>query len=166
MAFDAYIKFEGGPKLSGESDRKGHEDEIAILSFSFGAANPATISGGTRGAAAGKGTVSPFTINKTTDASSPVLFQSCMAGAHFPKATVTLNKSGGDAHLPYLTYEFEEVYISSIQWSGSSGGDERPMESISLDFGSMKATYSEQTVAGAAGAQIIGKWNVRTQSAD
>lgn len=166
MAFDAYIKFEGGPKLTGESDRKGHEGEIAIMSFSFGASNPATISGGTRGAAAGRGTVSPFTIMKTTDASSPTLFQACMAGSHFPKATVTLNKSGGDASLPYLKYEFEEVYISAVQWSGSSGGDDRPMENLSIDFGSVKVTYSEQTETGSAGSQIIGKWNVRTQTAD
>ncbi len=166
MAFDAYLKFEGGPKLSGESERKGHEGDIEIMSFSFGASNPATISGGTKGSAAGKGTVSSFNISKVADTASPILFQACMKGDHFPKATVTLNKSGGDAHLPYLIFEFEEVYISSVQWSGASGGDDRPMESISFDFGSVKTTYSQQTETGSAGEQIIGKWNVRTQMAN
>ncbi|MEK9501980.1 Hcp family type VI secretion system effector [Gaopeijia maritima] len=166
MAFDAYLKFEGGPKLGGESDRKGHEGEIAILAFSFGASNPATISGGTKGSAAGKGVVSAFTVNKTSDTSSAILFQACMKGDHFPKATVTLNKAGGDAHLPYLIYEFEEVYISSFQMSGSSGGDDRPMETMNLDFGKVKVTYSAQTETGAAGEQIIGQWNVRTQTPD
>lgn len=166
MAFDAYLKFEGGPKLGGESDRKGHEGEIAIMAFSFGASNPATISGGTKGSAAGKGVVSSFTVNKTTDTSSPILFQACMKGDHFPKATITLNKSGGDAHLPYLIYEFEEVYISSFQWSGSSGGDDRPMETMGIDFGKVKVTYSAQTETGSAGEQIIGQWNVRTQTPD
>lgn len=166
MAFDAYLKFEGGPKLSGESERKGHEGDIEILSFSFGAANSATISGGTKGSAAGKGTVSSFTISKVTDTASPILFQACMKGDHFPKATVTLNKSGGDAHLPYLIFEFAEVYISSLSWSGASGGEDRPMETLGFDFGTVTATYSQQTETGSAGEQIIGKWNVRTQSAD
>ncbi len=166
MAFDAYLKFEGGPKIKGESTRKGHEDEIEILSFSFGASNPATISGGTQGSGAGKGTVSSFNIMKTTDTASAILFQACMKGDHFPKAKVTLNKSGGDAALPYLIYEFAEVYISGVQWSGSSGGDDRPVESLSFDFGTVKVTYSQQTETGSAGEQIIGKWNVRTQTAD
>lgn len=164
MAFDAYIKFDGGPKVEGESERKGHEGEIAILSFSFGGRNPASIGGNTKGSAAGKGTVSSFNFMKTTDLGSPTLFQACMQGSHFPKATVTLNKSGGDEALPYLTYEFEEVYISSFQWSGSSGGNDRPTEQVSLDFGKVSVNYSQQTEKGSAGKQMAGSWNVRTQT--
>lgn len=165
MAFDAYLKFEGGPTIKGESIREGHKDEIEIYSFSFGAANHATIDGGTHGSASGKGSVTEFNITKTTDSTSPILFQACMKGDHFPKAKVTLNKSGGDSAVPFLIYEFEEVYITSLNWSGAGGGDDRPMEGLSFAFGQVTVTYSAQSTSGSAADQIIGKWNVRTQTA-
>ena len=43
MAFDAFLKFEGGPKVEGESNRKGFEKQIDVFSFSFGASNPSSI---------------------------------------------------------------------------------------------------------------------------
>ena len=164
MAFAAYIKFDGGPKIEGESERKGHENEIAIDNFSITASNRATIGGSTKGSAAGKGEVSAFSFTKTTDLGSPVLFQACLQGSHFPKAIVTLNKAGGDQALPFLKYEFEEVYISAFTWSGGVGGGDRPMESLNLDFGKVSINYSQQTETGAAGKQISGSWNIRTQT--
>lgn len=163
MAFDAYLKLEG---LEGESVREGHKGEIEIYSFSFGSNNPASISGSTAGAGVGKGTVSSFNIVKTTDTCSPVMFQNCMQGKHWPTATVTLNKSGGDAALPFLIFEFKEVYCSSLQWSGGTGGDDRPMESASFDFGAVKVTYTQQDEKGAAAKKPTGSWNVRTQTKD
>jgi type VI secretion system secreted protein Hcp len=165
MAFDAYIKFEGGPQVEGESERDGHEGEIAILSYSFGASNNANIGGNTKGSAAGTGDVHPFSFTKETDLGSPTLFQACLQGSHFPKAKVTLNKSGGQESLPYLTYEFEEVYISNFSWSGSTSDAEAPpMETLTLEFGKVKINYSQQTEKGSAGKQMAGSWNVRKQT--
>lgn len=161
MAFDAYLKLEG---LEGESERDGHKGEIEIFSFSFGASNSGSIQGGTTGAGVGKGHVSSFSLIKTTDTCSPVIFQNCMQGKHWPTAVVTLNKSGGDASLPFLKFEFKEIYCSSVQWSGGSGGDDRPMESVSLDFGAVKITYKQQDEKGAAAKVPTGSWNVRTQT--
>ena len=161
MAFDAYLNMEG---LKGESERDGHKDEIEIFSFSFGASNNSTISGGTTGSGAGKGTVSSFNVMKTTDTTSPIIFQNCMQGKHWPTAFVTLNKSGGDASLAFLKIEFKEIYCSSIQWSGGAGGDDRPMESVSFDFGAVKFTYKQQDAKGVAAKVPAGSWNVRTQT--
>lgn len=161
MAFDAYLDLEG---LEGESERKGHEKQIEIFSFSFGASNAGSIQGGTTGAGVGKGMVSSFNCMKTTDTTSPVIFQNCMQGKHWPKASVTLNKSGGEASLPFLKFEFKEIYCSSIQWSGGAGGDDRPMESVSFDFGACKITYTQQDEKGAAAKVPTGSWNVRTQT--
>lgn len=161
MAFDAYLKLEG---LEGESVRDGHVGEIEIFSFSFGAHNSGSIQGGTTGAGIGKGTVSAFSLMKTTDTTSPVIFQNCMQGKHWPTANVTLNKSGGEAALPFLKFEFKELYCSAIQWSGGSGGDDRPMESVSFDFGAVKITYTQQDEKGGAAKVPTGSWNVRTQT--
>ena len=85
MAFDAYLMLDG---LEGESETSGYEGQIEIYSFSFGASNPASIT--SSGMATGKATVSSFNVMKTTDTTSPEIFQQCMQGVHWPTATVTL----------------------------------------------------------------------------
>jgi type VI secretion system secreted protein Hcp len=155
MAFDAFLKFDG---VDGESTRKGFEKHIEIYSFSFGAANPTTIGAG-GGGGAGKVSLGGFNVMKKTDGSSTALFQACCTGKHFPKAKVTLHKAGGDDAVDYLVYEFEKVFIESIQWSGSSGGDDSPAESLSLNFGKVTVTYTPQTESGAKGSPTVASWD-------
>ena len=44
----------------------------------------------------------------------------------------------------YLQYDFTDVMVESIQWSGSSGGDDTPTESVSFAFAKVKITYNKQ----------------------
>ncbi len=162
MAFDAFLKIDG---VNGESTRKGFEKQIEILSFSLGASNPVTMGSAGGGAGAGKASISSFNCLKASDAASPGLFQACCSGKHYPKATVTLQKAGGDSPVDYLKYEFENVYVESIQWSGSSGGDDRPTESLSLAFGKVTVTYTPQTDKGAKGSPVVGSWDVQKVAA-
>ena len=126
MALEAFLKIEGIP---GESRKQGHADEIDILSFSFGASNPTTVGKGT-GAGASQVNISSFNIMKSTDLSSAPLFLRCAKGEHIPTAIVTLRKAGGENPLEYLQYKFSKVYVDSIQWSGSSGGDDTPTSTL------------------------------------
>jgi type VI secretion system secreted protein Hcp len=160
MAYDAFIKIDG---VDGESTRKGFEKHIEILSFSWGASNPTTIGSG-GGGGAGKVSLSSFNIMKVTDAASPGLFQACCTGKHFPKAKAVLHKAGGDEAVDYLVYEFEKVFVESIQWSGSSGGDDRPTESLSLAFGKVTITYTPQTETGAKGSPVVASWDAMAVS--
>lgn len=159
MAWDAYMTMEG---VSGESQREGHEGEIEVISFSFGASNPSSIGIG-GGGGTGTTSLSSFNFMKKTDGASAEIFQHCCTGEHFPTAVMTLYKSGGAAGaLPYLEYAFEEVYIDNIQWSGSDGGDNVPMESVSFSFGKVEITYTEQNPDGTAGGDHVGTWDVRS----
>jgi len=164
VAFDTFIKL---GDLKGESTRKGFEGQVEIFSFSFGASNPTTVGSGTTGMSAGKVSVSSFNIMKKSDSSSPTLFQMCCIGDHFKTATVTLNKASGDKTTPlsFLKYDFTEVYIDSIQWSGSSGGDDTPTESVSLAFAKVKITYTPQKADGTAGSPILASWDQTTVEA-
>jgi type VI secretion system secreted protein Hcp len=164
MAYDAFLKIEG-PEVKGESTDKGHEGSIEIFSFSWGASNPSTIGSHTRGSGGGKVTISDFTVVKRSDRASAALFKQCCSGTHFATAKVTLRKSGGDK-LEYLIYEFEEVFVDNMQWSGSAGGDDSPMETVSFTFGKVKATYTEQNEDGTPGAQVIYGWDVRNNTAE
>src|SRR5437763_9072381 len=96
MAFDTFLKLEGGPtEVKGEATRQGFEGWIEIYSFSWGASNPTTVGTGSTGLSAGKVSISSFNLMKKTEASSANLFQACCAGQHFTKATVVMNKASG-----------------------------------------------------------------------
>jgi type VI secretion system secreted protein Hcp len=146
MAFDTFLKFEGGNTVEGESTASGHEKEIEIYSFSFGASNPVTVGSGASGISAGKVSISSFNVMKKTEKSSTKLFAACCSGQHFPKAIVTLRKATGvdGGQGTFLLYTFEDVMIESIQWSGSTGGDDTPTESLSIAFGKVTIDYSMQ----------------------
>jgi type VI secretion system secreted protein Hcp len=161
MAFDAFIQI---PNVDGESKRKGFEKQIEIDSFSLGASNPSTIGSG-GGGGAGKASISSFNIMKKTDLASVLLFQKCCEGEHFDKVTVTLNKAGGKVAVDFLKYEFEHVFVDSIQWSGSSGGDDTPTESVSLSFGKVVMTYTAQGDDASKGATKVGQWDLEKVSA-
>jgi len=153
MAFDTYLLIGDGKKMptgtAGEATAAAldpKEGWIAIYSFSWGASNPTTVGSGGTGLAAGKASVSSFNIMKKTENSSCDLFQACCSGQHFPTAKVVMRKAAGTAGKQgtFLQYDFTDVMVESIQWSGSSGGDDTPTESVSFAFAKVKIAYSKQ----------------------
>jgi type VI secretion system secreted protein Hcp len=162
MAFNSFIKLEGAISYAGESTHQGKEGWSDIFSFSWGASNPVTV-GGKDGLAAGKASVSSFNIMKRSEKSSGALFLACCSGEHIDKVTVELHKAAGTSGktIPFITYTFEQCMIESVQWSGSSGGDDTPTESVSIAFTKVKISYQAQDEKGAkkGGAMDTG-WNV------
>lgn len=158
MAFDAYLKIEG---IDGEVTAKGMEKTVEIYSFSFGASNPTSVSssGGT-GMSAGKVSMSSFNFMKKLDKASSSLFQACCNGKHFAKATLSLRKAGGDAGQGvFLEYVLTPVFVDSVQWSGSTGGDDTPTESVSFNFGKIELTYSTVDDKGKAAKAGQAAWD-------
>jgi len=163
VGYDSYIKIEG---LPGESRKTGFEQQIEILSFSFGSSNSTNFGPGSTGSAGGGRTsVSDFSLMKRTDTCSPQLFKNCCGGKDYTGATVSLNKQTGTTSYVYLKYEFEDVFVTSVQWSGSGGGgDDSPMESVSFCFGKVTVTYTPQKDDGTPGDPVVNSYDVRTDS--
>ncbi|HEY0777016.1 MAG TPA: type VI secretion system tube protein Hcp [Gemmatirosa sp.] len=143
MAFDTYLKI---ATIDGEATAKGFEKNIEIFSFSWGASAPVTVGPGTGGVSAGRVSISSFNIMKKTDATSTLLFQAACTGQHFDNMVVSMRKASGTAggQAVFLIYTFNEVMVESIQWSGSSGGDDTPTESVSFAFGKVQVQYNTQ----------------------
>lgn len=159
MAFDTFLDIEGVP---GECTATGFENKIEIYSFSWGASNPTTVGSGSTGLSAGKVSISSFNVMKKTEKSSPVLFAACCNGKHYDTATVTMRKAAGEAgQKAFLTYTFSDVMVESVQWSGSSGGDDTPTESVSLAFAKVEIEYLQQdSKGGAVGKPIKASWDL------
>ena len=161
MAFDAFLKLDG---VEGEGTRKGFEKQIPLESFSWGAHNPTSPVGA--GAGAGRVEISNFTVTKKTDRSSAKLFQSCCTGKHFPTAMLTVLKaSGANSGLAYLKYEFKELFVTDINWSGATGGDDTRTEHAGFAFSSVEVTYTPQKPDGSPDAAIVVRYNRKTGDA-
>jgi type VI secretion system secreted protein Hcp len=161
MAFDAFLAI---PGVEGESTRDGHVGETEIFSFSWGVDNPSTIGSAAPGSGGGRATLSAFNFMKKSDKFTSAAFSQCCVGQAFDKATVTLQKaSGGTGEgLKFIIYEFTKVYFTSIQWSGSSGGDDTPTEACSFTFAAVKMTYVPQDANGTPGDQLINNYDQTT----
>jgi type VI secretion system secreted protein Hcp len=158
MAFDTFLDLEG---VEGECTATGFEKKIEIYSFSWGASNPTTVSSGKDGLSAGKVSISSFNVMKKTEKSSSALFAGCCNGRHFTKAIVTMRKATGEAgQKAFLKYTFTDVMVESIQWSGSTGGDDTPTESVSLAFAKVEVEYSMQDDKGAMKPAGNASWDL------
>lgn len=154
MATDTHIKFDG---VDGEATHKDHKNEIEVLSWNWGVANRSQTAGG----GSGKGKAEPhnFFFTKLYDKASPTLAKKCTQGVHFPTVTLTARKSG-EGQKDFLKVIMKEVYINSIQPSGSMGGD--IVESVEMSYGDIDFAYKPQDEKGGMGGDIKFGWNVKT----
>jgi len=130
---DYFLKLEG---IDGESTDATCRECIHIESFSWGATNPSAprAHGTGGGGGAGKVSVHDISITKMNDKSSPDLMQAAATGQHIKSAKLFVRKAGKEQQ-EYLTYELENVLVSSFSTSGhGSDSSSRPMESLSLNF--------------------------------
>ena len=158
MAVDLFLKIED-PVIEGECQKKGHEKEIDVVSFSFGAHQTGSFAKGGTGGGAGKAEFTDVSILKEIDKSSPKLFQACAAGTHFKKMTITSQKAG-DNPLLYYSIELGDVMVSSLTNSGSSGGD-AITEAATFNVAKIKFTYVEQKADGTAGPKTEAAYDIR-----
>jgi type VI secretion system secreted protein Hcp len=155
MSAEIFLKLDG---VEGESQAKGHENEIEIFSFSWGASNPSNVGRGT-GSGAGKVDISSLSLQKQVDNASAKLFQQCCAGKHFATGTLTVREAGGDAPVEYYVADMTEVFIDSVSWGGAAGGG-KPSESVSISFATIKITYIPQKADGSKGTKQEGSWSI------
>lgn len=161
MAYDCFLKLGDGSKAKGESTDSKHSGEIELINFSIGATNPSTVGSSTGGSGAGRVQVAPLNITKKVDKSSPVLFQMCCAGDHFPTATLTVRKAGGKNPLEYLIYTFSQVYIDSYSNVGNTvATEDTPVESVVMSYASVHVKYVPQKADGSGDSPIEGGWDI------
>src|SRR3954447_25799057 len=159
MAVEIFLKI---PGVDGESQAKGHTDEIEIFSFSVGASNPSSVATGA-GAGAGKVDISALSLQKQVDRSSATLFLNCCQGKHFPEATLTVREAGGDSPVEYWIMKMKQVFIDNVSWGAASGGG-KPSESVSISFAECHFTYWTQSDKGAQDKKSEAGWNVKTNA--
>lgn len=156
MAVDMFLEIKEVP---GESQKKGHEGQIDMVSFTFGATQTGSFAKGGTGGGAGKAEFNDIRIVKEVDKSSPKLFQACAAGTHFAAATIFVRKAG-DKPLEYYKVELKDLMVSSVENSGAADGD-AVMEEITFNCAKINFTYVEQDTKGGAGKTVTAGYDIR-----
>jgi type VI secretion system secreted protein Hcp len=152
-AVDYFLKIDG---VDGESKDDKHKGEIDIESWSWGATQTGSMAAG-GGGGAGKVSMQDFSFTKSIDKSSPKLFEALATGKHLKEVKLTLR---GSSAVEYLTITLTDVMVTSYSTGGSSS-DDRPMESLSLNFAQIKMSYVEQDASGRAGAATEFGWDLK-----
>ena len=138
-ASTAYLKI---GDIKGESQRVDHEDEIDIISWSWGAESNR------------KGScIEDIKLVKYVDRSSPLLLLGQANQARYPTAVLSVRKDSGEAHLDYLVITMTNVQISRFDTSGAAS-DGIPTETVSLTFDNLEYQYTRQAEDHSAGEVV------------
>lgn len=156
MSVDYHLKLDG---IQGEDQDANHKNEIQVLSFSWGAAQTSSVAG-TGGSGAGKVHLSEFNIMTHFDKATPTSLKSICAGTHIKTGTFTAVKAGAGGK-PYLQIDFQEMFVASLQVSGST---ENPTVSIGFTYNQIKVDYSAQNEQGNITSTGAVTYNTKTNT--
>ena len=149
-----FVKFDG---IDGEARDVEHLGWSDLLSFDQAHAMPVDTS---TGLSTGRAVLEAILLSKSIDKASPKLAEAVLTGQTFPSVEIQLTDVGADgARVTYFAYKLENVRVVSYSVGGSSGGS-APTEQISLNFGQIKVTYTEQDSTGRAKGEVDYTWNV------
>jgi len=155
-----FLKFD--PEVKGESQQTEYEDQIEILSYSWGVTQAGGFSYGSGGTSA-KSNLQDLSVSFRMCPASPKLMQYCANGKHLVTATLTCLEAG-ETPQKYQEITLTDVVVSSYQTGGS--GDDKPIESMTLNFAQIKQEYFEQSDQGVATSAATGQWNQQTASSE
>ena len=149
-----FVKFDG---IDGEAKEAAHLGWSELLSFDQ--AHRSTVDAST-GLSTGRAVLEDILLSKTIDKASPKLAEAVLTGQTFPSVEIQLTNVGADgARVTYFVYTLEDVRVVSYSVGGSSGGSV-PTEQVSLNFGQIKMTYTEQDSTGGAKGNVGYTWKV------
>ena len=160
MAVDMFIKI---GDIEGESSDAVHQKEIDVLSWSWGMSNSGSAHSGT-GAGAGKVSVQDLSFTKYVDKASTNMVMACCKGTHFPLATLVIRKAG-DSPLEYIKIKLSDVLVTAVS-TGASGGQDRLVENVTLNFAKFEMAYQPQNdKGGKEGGELFARYSIAENKA-
>lgn len=150
-------------KLEGESQIKGYEKKIELLSYSHGVAMQITGDTTNTVRTSGKPNVQDFTVAKYLDKASPMLNQKCCEGVSLGQVKITVGRNVSGVVAPLIVYTLEDAIVSSVSIGG--GGSDKPTETVTLNFTKIKWDYKEQKENATLGGAVPGVWDISMNQA-
>ncbi len=158
MAVDMFLKLDG---IDGESLDDTYAKYIDVISWNWGASQSGSVHMG-GGAGSGKASFQDLSITKYVDASSHKLWKSVSIGAHIKEAKLIVRKAG-EKPLDYIVLTMTNCLITSIN-AGGSGGEDRLMENITINFEEYEFAYTPQKEDGSGDSVLPFKFSISKNS--
>lgn len=108
--------------IEGESQAKGFEKQLEIMTFSHNVAMPVTNDVSNNERTSGRAHVGEMSLTKFVDLATPKLNEYCCSGKMIKEAVLTLCRNDNGKMLPFIIYTLTNVVISHLSVSGGSGG--------------------------------------------
>ena len=159
MAIDVYLQIDG---IKGESTDDKHRDWIECQSVQWGVLQPKSATASTGGGhTAERCEHEDILLSKLADLSTPVLLQACSSGKTLARAKFEFMRADGQGdRVKYFEIELKNVLIGSV--SASVGEGSILAEHVGLKFSKVRWKYTQQKIAGGAGGNTSGGWNLAT----
>lgn len=155
MSVDMYMRVDG---VTGESKDANHKGWIDIQSYSWGAAQPGSMSTGS-GGGIGKVSFNDLMVETFMDKAAPAVLKYCANGRHLPKVEISVCKAGG-TQIEYLRITLSEVLVTSVL-QGADKGSEAVKVSYAFQAAKVRKQYWEQTDQGTKGGESILGWDIK-----
>jgi type VI secretion system secreted protein Hcp len=131
-----FVNFEGIP---GESTERAHEGWVDAIGFNKTISGMSSTTSTTATRTTGSANFK-ITVVKNTDKSTPKLQLLCASGQYLRSVKIDLVRSTSAGPVIFMSYELNNVTVSSINIDVSSGGT---TETVTLGFSKIKTIYTE-----------------------
>ncbi len=149
--------------VPGTSMMNGYAAQIELMSYSHGISMQVTGDVSNSERTSGKPRHQDFHLTKYMDQASPTLYQKLCQGADLGAVIITVGRNDNGNVIPLIVYTFGQAMLSSMSVGG--GGGDKPVESLSINYGSIQWAYQAQKETGGKGGTASTSWNVADNSA-
>jgi len=143
--------------VKGESMDAMHPNEIQLLSFDVGVANPNKSAGD----GDWKPDFPPLKVSVIPSRASPFMFKAACEGTLFKRLTISCRKSGaaktGQANGDYMQWRFHNVRVVDYQHKCE---DDTPKEDVEFSYQVVEMVYIQQAQSGALDEMFQRGWMV------
>jgi type VI secretion system secreted protein Hcp len=148
-------------ELKGESKAPGATGCVDVTSWTWGASAQISLAGGI--VEEGKPSLSVFSLQKFVDSSSTGLFGDLVGGVLL-KGTLQFREYGNcpagcSSPTPYFTVDMTKAHVTA---QSIGGAGDRPTESVSLQYDSVKLCYRTADESGTLGAPVCQTYTIST----
>jgi type VI secretion system secreted protein Hcp len=144
--------------VPGTSMMNGYAAQIELMSFSHGLSMQVTGDVSNTERTSGKPRHQDFHVTKYMDKSSPLLNQKLCQAQDLGDIVITVGRNDNNTVIPLIIYTLQKAVLSSVSVGG--GGGDKPVESLSINYGAIKWDYTAQKEDGGKAGTVSGSWDV------
>lgn len=139
------LALQGAGKAKGECRASGHEDDIQVLGWRWGARAEMAVGGD---AANARRSYDSLLVYKALDTATTVLLTALKKNDEVREARLVLRKPGGE-QIDFFTLCLKQARVTRIDYEPAPAGG--VLEKVCLSFARVEVEYRPQDAAGAAG---------------